>query len=223
MINRSKEIFEVGIDDPLRARTQLLPDLPQGILGRSPFAVSEAGIIEYRLEDRLQPVQERLLAYPGINGRDAERAKLARLAGFGDQLSSHRQRLIGVALEFLMESVQLLVEHLLEIHQRLPIDATGPSVALDPEPGILQIPSLVNLVHQRMDLLVPGRVEPVRQSPRAIAYGFFTHGTDPHDRPYSSGIVSRANHLCRPPSPAHSAADRSVTRLSPRFRYYSAV
>ena len=69
----------------------------------------------------------------------------------------------------------------------------------------------------------PGRIEPVRQSPRAIAYGSFAHGTGPHDRPYSSGIVSRANHLCRPPSPAHSAADRSVTRLSPRFRYYSAV
>src|SRR6516225_7992867 len=74
-----------------------------------------------------------------------------------------------------------------------------------------------------MDLLVPGWVEPVRQSPRAIAYGFFTHGTDPHDRPYSSGLLSRTNHLCRPPSPAHSAADHSVAWLSPRFRYYSAV
>src|SRR5512135_2114523 len=221
MINRPKEIFEVGVDDPLGSCAQLLPDLSQGILGRSPLAVSEAGIIEYRLEDRLQSVQERLLAYPIVNGRDAERAKLARLAGLRDQLSSHRQGLIGVALEFLMESVQLLVEHLLEVHQGLPIDATGPSVALDPKPGVLQVPALVDLVHQRMDLLVPGRVEPVRQSPRAIAYGFFAHGTDPHDRPYSSGVLFRTDHLCRPPSPAHPAADRSVTRFSPRFRYYT--
>src|SRR3954452_7055080 len=146
MFNRPEEIFEVGIDDPLRARTQLLPDLPQGILGRSPFAVSEAGVIEYRLEDRLQPGQQRLLAYPVINGRDTERARLARLAGFRDQVSSHRQGVIGVVLELLMESVQLLVEHLLEIHQGLPIDATGPSVALDPQPGILQVPTLVNLI-----------------------------------------------------------------------------
>src|SRR3954464_6270698 len=130
MVNRSKEIFEVGVDDPLGSRAQLLPDLSQGILGRSPFAVSEAGVIEHRLEDRLQPVQQRLLAYPVISGRDAERAKLARLAGFGDQVSSHRQGLIGVALEFLMESVQLLVEHLLEIHQGLPINATGPPLPL---------------------------------------------------------------------------------------------
>src|SRR5262249_53512599 len=69
----------------------------------------------------------------------------------------------------------------------------------------------------------PGRVEPVCQSPGTIAYGFFAHGTDPHDRPYSSSILSRANHLCRPPSPAHSAADRSVAWLSPRLWYYSAV
>src|SRR5689334_9687950 len=124
MINRSKEIFEIGVEDPLRSCVQLLPDLSQGILGRSPFAVSEAGIIEYRLEDRLQPVQERLLAYPVIDGRNPKRAKLTRLAGFGDQVSSHRQGLIGVVLELLMESIQLFVEHLLEIHQGLPINAT---------------------------------------------------------------------------------------------------
>src|SRR5262249_5725213 len=100
MFNRTKEIFEVGVDDPLGPRAQLLPDLSQGILGRSPSAVSEAGIIEYRLEDRLQPVQQRLLAYPVINGRDPERAKLTRLAGFGDQLPSHRKGFVGVAPEF---------------------------------------------------------------------------------------------------------------------------
>src|SRR3954452_9694931 len=92
-----------------------------------------------------------------------------------------------------------------------------------PEPRHRRALPLRNLLLRGMDLLVPGRVEPVRRSPRAIAYGSFAQGTDPHDRPYSSGVVPRADHLCRPPSPAHPAADRSVTRLSPRFRYYSAV
>src|SRR5512135_1162735 len=119
-----------------------------------------------------------------------------------------------------MEPIQLLVEHLLEIHRGLPIHATGPTVALDTQPSQLHVLALVNLVHQRMDLLVPGRVEPVGQSPRMIASGSFTHGTCPRDHPCSSGDLIRADHLCRPPSPAHSAADRSVTRLSPRFRYY---
>ena len=82
---------------------------------------------------------------------------------------------------------------------------------------------LVTYSFEEWSFVAPGRIEPVRQSPRAIAYGFFTHGTDPHDRPYSSGILSRTNHLCRPPSPAHSAADRSVTKLSLRLWYYSAV
>ena len=56
-----------------------------------------------------------------------------------------------------------------------------------------------------------------------MMYGSFTHGTDPPHRPCSSGFLSLPNRLRRPPSPAHSAADCSVTRLSPRFRYYSAV
>ena len=103
-----------------------------------------------------------------------------------------------------------------------PSTPPAPPLPLTRSQAILQVPSLVDLVHQRVDLLVPGRVEPVRQSPRAIAYGSFAHGTDPHDRPYSSAFFV-SDHLCRPPSPAHSAADRSVTRLSPRFRYYSAV
>jgi hypothetical protein len=36
-----------------------------------------------------------------------------------------------------------------------------------------------------MDLLGTRRVDPVRQSPRAEMYGYFTHRTDPPFRPYS--------------------------------------
>jgi hypothetical protein len=34
-------------------------------------------------------------------------------------------------------------------------------------------------------------------------YGYFTHGTDPPPRPYSSGFLSLPNRLRRLPSPAH--------------------
>src|SRR5262245_6016375 len=87
-----------------------------------------------------------------------------------------------------MMPIHLPVELRLDLRQALPIHAPGPAVATDPQPGRLQVLALVDLVHQRVDLLLPGRVEPVRQSPRAIAYGFFAPGTDPHDRPYSSGF-----------------------------------
>ena len=67
-----KEIFQIGIDDPLWPLFISFQILRSGILGRSSSPVSEAGIIEHRLEDRLQPVQQRLLAYPVINRRDAQ-------------------------------------------------------------------------------------------------------------------------------------------------------
>src|SRR3984893_17224834 len=54
-----------------------------------------------------------------------------------------------------------------------------------------------------MDLPCTRRVDPVHQSPRARMYGYFTHGTDPPPRPYSSGLLSLPNRLRRLPSPAH--------------------
>src|SRR5215472_6742720 len=49
-----------------------------------------------------------------------------------------------------------------------------------------------------MDLPCTCRVEPVRQSPRTEMYGYFTHGTVPPPRPYSSGLACSS----RPSSPA---------------------
>jgi hypothetical protein len=55
-----------------------------------------------------------------------------------------------------------------------------------------------------MDLPCTRRVEPVCQSPRTEMYGYFTHGTVPPFRPYSSGLASLPDHLRRLPSPTHS-------------------
>src|SRR5215472_5711875 len=53
-----------------------------------------------------------------------------------------------------------------------------------------------------MDLLLcTRRVDPVHQSPRTKMYGYFTHGTVPPFRPYSSGFLSLPNRLRRLPSP----------------------
>src|SRR5262245_14398788 len=211
VIHRPKEIFQIGVHDPFCSRVQLLPDLPQCILRRSSLPISEAGIIEYRLKDRFQPVQQRLLAHAIIDRRDAERAKLPRLTGLGNQVPPHRQRLVGVRAQFLAEPIELLLEHLCEFRQALPVHPSRPVVTLDPNPGQLQVLPLVDLVHQGVDLLRPGWIEPVRQSPRTIASGSFTHGTYPRARPCLSGVRTRSNRLCPPPSPAHSAADHSVT------------
>src|SRR5229473_446398 len=47
------------------------------------------------------------------------------------------------------------------------------------------------------------RVDPVRQSPRSRMYGYFTHGTVPPPRPYSSGFLALPDYLRRLPSPTH--------------------
>src|ERR1035438_3444330 len=51
-----------------------------------------------------------------------------------------------------------------------------------------------------MDLLCTRQVDPVRQSPQTRMYGFFTHGTVPPSRLYSSGFLSLPDHLRRLPS-----------------------
>src|SRR5260370_24977321 len=70
MIYRPKEVLQVRIHDPLAAADDLFPDFAQGVLRRSPLPVSVVGSIEYRLEDRLQPIEQRLLAHPLIDRRD---------------------------------------------------------------------------------------------------------------------------------------------------------
>ena len=78
MVRGPEEVSEIRIDDPLGPALYLFPHFAQGILRRSPSPISEAGIIEYRLEDRLQPIEQRLLTYAIIDRGYAEHAMLAR-------------------------------------------------------------------------------------------------------------------------------------------------
>src|SRR5277367_4379207 len=100
MIHRPKEILQVRIHDPLAAAVDLFPDFAQGVLRRSPLPVSIVGLIEYRLEDRLQPIEQRLLTHPIIDRRDAEPAKLSRFAHLWDLYLPHRLRSIDPFFQF---------------------------------------------------------------------------------------------------------------------------
>src|SRR5258707_7043767 len=57
VIHRPEKISEICVHDPLRPALNLLPDLAQRVLRRSPSPIAKAGIIEYRLEDGLQPIE----------------------------------------------------------------------------------------------------------------------------------------------------------------------
>src|SRR4030095_13444585 len=113
MIHDPEKVSELAVYDPLPPALNLCPYFAHGILCRSPSPISEVGFIEHRLEDRLQSVEQRLLAYPVINRRDSQRAKLARLARLRDLDLPHRLRLIDVLLQLAMQ----LIQHLLQFRR----------------------------------------------------------------------------------------------------------
>jgi hypothetical protein len=147
VIHRPKKVFQIAVHDPLLSALNLFPHLAHGVLRRSPSPISEVGIVEYRLEDWLQPIEQRLLANPVVNGRYSQRAKLARLSCLRDLYLPHRLRLIGVLSQFPLQSTQLLIDLRSEPCQALPIHTSAAPVSLYTLPGHLQVLLLVYLIH----------------------------------------------------------------------------
>src|SRR5215472_11007344 len=147
MINRPKKVFQIAVDDPLLPALNLFPYLTHGVLRRPPSSISEVGVIEYRLEDWLQPIEQRLLAYSVVNRRNSQRAKLTRLACLRDLHLPHRLRVISVLSQFPLQSAQLLIELRRELFQALPIHTSTSPVSLYSLPGDLQILLLVHFVY----------------------------------------------------------------------------
>jgi hypothetical protein len=119
--------------------------------------------------------------------------------------------------------VQPLFELLPKCLDAFPVHSTRPAVGFDSLPGNLQVLPLVHLINQRVGLSRPRRIDPVRQSPWPVMFGSFAQGTlHLIDLAHLARCLSPTVIACRLPRPT-PVADRSVTRLSPRFRYYSAV
>src|SRR5258708_21250677 len=77
VIHGPEKVSEVRIHDPLRPALNLFPHFAQSVLRRSPSPIAEAGIIEYRLEDRLQPILQRLLTHAIIDRTYANHSTLS--------------------------------------------------------------------------------------------------------------------------------------------------
>src|SRR5215472_565617 len=147
VIHGPEKVFKVCVHDPLPAACDLLPNFAHGVLRRSPSSISEVGFIEYRLEDWLQPIKQRLLAYPVINRRDSQHAKLAWLSRLRDLHLPHRLRPVDILLQFALQSIQLLIQLRGESIQTLPVHASAAPVGLYPLPGHLQVLPLIYLVN----------------------------------------------------------------------------
>src|SRR4051794_18412333 len=98
LIHRPEEILQICVHNPLPPTRHLFPNFAQGILCRPPSPISEVGFVEHRLEDRFQPIEQRLLAHPVVNRRDSQRAKLSRLSFLRDPYLPYRLRPIDILL-----------------------------------------------------------------------------------------------------------------------------
>src|SRR5688572_8536859 len=117
-------------------------------MGRPPSPVSEAGVIEFRLEDRLQPVEQRLLAHPIEDRGYPQVPPLAWLADLRDGHLPYGLRSIDVVAQLTMQPVQLLVPLQFEVRHALPVHTAGTLVGSHLLPGHLQVLPLVDLVYQ---------------------------------------------------------------------------
>jgi len=128
VVHRPEEVLQIGVNDPFKTLVYLLPNLSQRILRRSSRTVSEVGIIEYRLEDRRQPVLQRLLADTIENRRYAKCARLPRLPSLGNKSLTNRKWLVRVGLELMVKSVEMLIKVLCKLLQALSVDSSRSSV-----------------------------------------------------------------------------------------------
>src|SRR5262249_61985825 len=78
--NRTKVPLQPPTPHPPGPPFDLPPHLAQRVLGRPARPVAKVAVVKERLEDRLQPVEQRLLTHPVVHPRDAQRTLLARLA-----------------------------------------------------------------------------------------------------------------------------------------------
>jgi len=139
-------LSQIRIYDPLRTDLDFLPHFAQGILRRSPSPIAEAGVVEYRFEDRFQPVQQRLLTDAVVDLRHAEHAILARSISLRDRVLAHWQWLVGILFQLAMQPVQLRTQLRSEGLQGLTIYTSTAPVLLHLLPCHLQILPLVHLV-----------------------------------------------------------------------------
>src|SRR5262245_59596876 len=182
VVDRPEVVLQIRVHDPLRARFDLSPHLAQRILGRPARSVAKAAVVKERLEDRLKPIEQRLLAHTVDDRRNAQWTPLARFAHLRDVDPSDGQRLVAVGAQVFVQPMQVLLKPLLDCLQALPVDPAAPAVRFDLVPCRTQVLRLVHRVDHRVHLPLSVRLEPVGQFPRRLTEGFFRNGTGPCHR-----------------------------------------
>jgi hypothetical protein len=173
VVDRSKEILEVRVDNPFSAGFNFLPNLAQGVFCRSPSSISEVGVIEYRLKDWLQSVEQCLLTYAIIDGRDAEDTPLTGFARLRDALLPYRSWDVLAGAKLFLQSGKAFFDRFTKRLDAFTVNPASPVVGSDAFPRDLQVLPLVDFVDERVNLPRPRRIDPVGESPRSMMFGSF--------------------------------------------------
>ena len=128
VVHRPEEVPQICVNYPHASGLNLPPDLAHRIMRRAPRAVPVAAVVKIRLEDRRQPLRQRLLADPVTNSGNAKRSQLPLLARLGDVHPSECLGLLILSFRRLVQLFEVLLQVRLELLQALPIDSGRPSI-----------------------------------------------------------------------------------------------
>src|SRR5918995_2448903 len=170
-------------------------------MGRPPPAIPKGAIQERGFEDRLHPLDQRLLADPIQHGRDTQLSDAA--LGLWDLDPLHRLRPVCPLAELAVQEVQVELLACLKLGDGNLVDARTASILLHLLPGQFQILATEHLVDQRVDLLF------LPLSPLRCIWVLWFHGL------LRTGVGSFAQGTLQPPStysplPYASLAQRST-------------
>src|ERR1700730_11255439 len=107
--------------------------------GLATLAIPKAARIKDLLKDRLQAIDQRLVADPVIHRRYAESSCLAGSPSFRDLQSSHGLRPISLLSELAMEPLQIRIQVGLKFSDRHPICAACTLIGANALPRTLQV------------------------------------------------------------------------------------
>jgi hypothetical protein len=151
VVERGEEVRDVGVHYPTAVPLQLGPDAPHGHVRRASCSEPEAGVREGGFKDRLQDLQQCLLADPIHDGGNAKRA-LFRRSWLVDLDPFHGSRPVAALPELVVQYVEVVVSLLFEPVDGHAINAASALLPLHLPPRPREVARVIDLADQRVRL-----------------------------------------------------------------------
>jgi len=146
---------QIRVDYLSMSRVQQCGDLCNSVQRTTIRAIGVLLWLQVGLENRFENQHRRRHDDTIFDCRDSQRSRLSRLTWLGDVNPPHRLRAIPLRPKFFRQFVQpLLPAVLLDVVERLTIDARGSIIRLTDPMGVPQYIGPIHLVVQRIESVV---------------------------------------------------------------------